>query len=195
MNHETRTTRPYLITALFRRTTLILSTASLLMTSGPQPAAAGTIYGFEIKSGLPRNGGTINWDVQKGAVILRGSSPFIRMFTKEEIADRLAENINIITGTDIANENGAFVELDPSITRSSIRTGTTEGLVELFKEDFVSAAAGAIHFDPDPDTNMATLLTAGHFEMTRSGALNVSFDASIGTSADQLALLLANDPR
>ena len=57
--------------------------------------------------------------------------------------------------------------------------------VRIKWEDFVSAAAGAIHFDPDPDTIMATLLTAGYFEM------NVSFDASIGTSADQLALLLA----
>ena len=64
--------------------------------------------------------------------------------------------------------------------------------VRIEWEDFVSAAAGAIHFDPDPDTNMATLLTAGHFEMTGPGALNVSFDASIGTSPDQLALLLAS---
>jgi len=64
--------------------------------------------------------------------------------------------------------------------------------VRIEWEDFVSAAAGAIHFDPDPDTNMATLLTAGYFEMTGPGALNVSFDASIGTSADQLALLLAS---
>jgi hypothetical protein len=38
---------------------------------------------------------------------------------------------------------------------------------------------------------MAALLTAGHFEMTWPVALNVSFDASIGTSADRLALLLA----
>ena len=46
--------------------------------------------------------------------------------------------------------------------------------VRIEWEDFVSAAAGAIHFDDGP------------------GALNVSFDASIGTSTDQLALLLAS---
>lgn len=178
-----------------RPVSLTLVIAGFLLLGGIRTAPAATIVGFEALMGLPNpNNGVINWDVQKGNdPIFRGSGllDHSAAYTAADVAEALAGSINLLFGGATANDT--FVELDPSITRASIRTGTTpEGLIGLFKEDSVSVSQGAINFGPDPNTNMATLLTAGHFSITGPGMLNASFNAPDGTSAAQLAILLAS---
>jgi hypothetical protein len=157
---------------------------------------------FNIVADVPKGSTyTINWDLTEKGVNQEVTGTLTLDATAGAIDQKasgkaLVDSINAkspgAASQDVVFPGKVLIGSDfPEITSRDNDTGDNTSFIQIDAEAGANPLHGVIRFKPDPISGIAHLTTAGNYTVSGPG-LDASFTAAIGTTGDELAVLLSN---